>query len=125
MSFSSYNIYSPSWCIVPEIIEFSFYEQPVKVIKAIFEASNVCQIGRVIRWILMDIHCPVTSTLEIFIPRASHVALVNTGFSCGMLTHAKTSFCLLQSCIGIPSGITKCYASGMRQIAGFCTLNIT
>ena len=52
----------PFWCVVPEVIEFPFNEQSVKVIKAVWEASNISQIGRVVVRVLMDIHCPVTAT---------------------------------------------------------------
>ena len=37
--------YSPLWCVVPEVVEFPFNEQPVKVIIAVLEASDVCQVG--------------------------------------------------------------------------------
>ena len=88
-------LYSPLWCVVPEVVEFPLDEQSVQVIKAVWEASNVCQVGCVVGRVLMDIHCPVTSTWVISIPRASHVTLVNSGLCSGMFIHTYASAPLL------------------------------
>ena len=99
------------WCVVLEVVELSFNKQPVKVIIAVLEASNVSQIGLVEGGVLMKIHCPFTSAWEPIIPSTIHVALFRISFCSGLFTKAETSVSLLQASIGITSRVAKCYAS--------------
>ena len=83
------------WCVVLEVVELSFNKQPVKVIIAVLEASNVSQIGLVEGRVLMEIHCPFTSAREAIIPSTIHVALFRISFCSGLFTKAKASDSLL------------------------------
>ena len=121
--------YSPLWCVVPEVVEFPLNEQSVQVIKAVWEASNVCQVGCMVGRVLMDIHCPVTSTWVISIPRASHVTLVNSGLGSWMFIHTYASAPFLKARVGKPGCIAKCYAPGMEpylqsDVWGLCQLSM-
>ena len=73
----------PIWRVVPEIVVGPLKEHPVKIIESILEAPNVCKVGGVVGWVLVEVHCPRSTTAEIGVSRAGGVAVAAISFAVG------------------------------------------
>ena len=98
----------PFRSVVPEIVVCSFKDHPVKVIQAVLETS---QVGRRSCWYPINIHCPVTSTREIFISRTGYFALIISGVILRTFIHTNASQTILKASVFKSHVITRGYAS--------------
>ena len=100
--------------VVSEIVVSSLKEHPVKIIEGVLVAANVSQVAGVVGRVLVDVHSPRSTTGEIPISIAIHVAVTAISLCCRGLIHAHTAPPILKPCIGKPCGIAGNDAPEMK-----------
>ena len=65
--------YSPLWRVVPEVVEGSTFQYPVKILVGVLEASEVSQSRGVVSGVLEDVHSPCPTAHEVSVASAGDV----------------------------------------------------